>query len=95
MSPDSLSPEPLAMPPADSRARARALLMGLQDSICAGLQQLDGEGSFQEESWERPEGGGGGCAGRTAVAICGNEGWLRIDCLGTCAGGTGPSACGG
>ena len=33
--------------------------MGLQDSICAGLEQLDGEGRFQEESWVRPEGGGG------------------------------------
>jgi coproporphyrinogen III oxidase len=59
MSPDSLPPEPLAMPPADSRARAKALLMGLQDSICAGLEQLDGEGRFQEESWVRSEGGGG------------------------------------
>lgn len=49
-------PEPLQRPPADSRARARALLMGLQDSICTGLQALDGEGVFQEESWERPEG---------------------------------------
>ena len=49
----------LEHPPADSRARARALLMGLQESICAGLQALDGEGVFQEESWERPEGGGG------------------------------------
>ena len=50
---------PLPPPPADSRSRARALLMGLQDSICAGLEQLDGEGRFQEESWERTEGGGG------------------------------------
>jgi glutamyl-tRNA reductase len=33
--------------------------MGLQDSICQGLQALDGEGRFQEESWQRPEGGGG------------------------------------
>jgi len=33
--------------------------MGLQDSICQGLQALDGEGKFQEESWQRPEGGGG------------------------------------
>lgn len=49
----------LEVPPADSRQRAKTLLMGLQDSICAGLQALDGEGSFQEESWERPEGGGG------------------------------------
>ncbi len=49
----------MEMPPADSRSRARDLLMGLQDSICAGLERLDGEGRFQEESWERPEGGGG------------------------------------
>jgi coproporphyrinogen III oxidase len=49
----------MEMPPADSRSRAKTLLMGLQDSICAGLEQLDGEGRFQEESWERPEGGGG------------------------------------
>ncbi len=46
-------------PPADSRHRARSLLMGLQDSICARLEALDGEGTFQEESWQRPEGGGG------------------------------------
>ncbi len=37
----------------------KALLMGLQDSICAGLENLDGEGRFREDSWERPEGGGG------------------------------------
>ena len=49
----------LEAPPSDSRQRARELLMGLQDSICAGLEQLDGEGRFQEESWVRPEGGGG------------------------------------
>jgi len=49
----------MEMPPVDSRSRARALLMGLQDSICQGLQALDGEGQFQEESWQRPEGGGG------------------------------------
>ena len=48
-----------ALPPSDSRQRAKALLMGLQDSICAGLEALDGEGIFQEESWQRPEGGGG------------------------------------
>ena len=49
----------LSSPPADSRSRARALLMGLQDSICTALAAFDGEGKFQEESWERPEGGGG------------------------------------
>ncbi len=51
--------EALEAPPAQSRQRARDLLLGLQDSICAGLEQLDGEGRFLEESWERPEGGGG------------------------------------
>ena len=49
----------LEAPPADSRGRARARVMGLQDSICAGLEQLDGTGRFEEESWVRPEGGGG------------------------------------
>ncbi|MGB7563919.1 MAG: coproporphyrinogen III oxidase, partial [Prochlorococcaceae cyanobacterium] len=33
--------------------------MGLQESICAGLEALDGVGRFQEESWIRDEGGGG------------------------------------
>jgi len=49
----------MEMPPVDSRSRARTLLMGLQDSICQGLQALDGEGQFHQESWQRPEGGGG------------------------------------
>ena len=40
-------------PPADSRDRARSLVMALQDEICAGLEQIDGLGRFQEESWER------------------------------------------
>jgi coproporphyrinogen III oxidase len=38
----------LERPPADSRARAKALLMGLQDSICAGLEALDGGATFAE-----------------------------------------------
>ena len=44
-------------PPSDSRTRARALVQGLQNEICAGLEQLDGGAHFQEESWDRPEGG--------------------------------------
>ncbi|WP_269621917.1 oxygen-dependent coproporphyrinogen oxidase [Prochlorococcus marinus] len=48
-----------AQPPSDSRERAKALLLGLQDKICNGLEQIDAEGKFQEESWEREEGGGG------------------------------------
>jgi len=33
--------------------------MGLQDSICAGLESEDGQGKFHEDKWQRPEGGGG------------------------------------
>lgn len=32
---------------------------GLQDNICASLEELDGSAKFQEDLWERPEGGGG------------------------------------
>ena len=32
----------------------------LQDSICHGLEELDGTAHFSEDVWERPEGGGGG-----------------------------------
>ena len=53
------SPVALEAPPANSRERARALVMGLQDSICTGLEQFDGGARFEEESWVRPEGGGG------------------------------------
>ena len=55
---DQSTPQ-LELPPKDSRDRARSMVMGLQDEICAGLEALDGEGRFQEESWVRPEGGGG------------------------------------
>lgn len=34
-------------------------LLDLQDRICAALEQADGGGRFQEDSWEREEGGGG------------------------------------
>ncbi len=32
---------------------------GLQDRICADLEAADGGGTFVEDQWERPEGGGG------------------------------------
>ncbi len=32
---------------------------GLQDEICAALEQLDGEQRFREDAWTRPGGGGG------------------------------------
>src|SRR5438874_11647586 len=41
------------------RARASAFFQGLQDRICAALEQLDGKAQFREDAWQR-EGGGGG-----------------------------------
>ena len=32
---------------------------GLQDRICAVVEEVDGSGSFREDKWERPGGGGG------------------------------------
>ncbi len=49
----------LSLPPSDSRISAKNLVLELQDEICSGLEELDGTGTFQEESWDRPEGGGG------------------------------------
>ena len=51
--------EGLDSPPIDSRERARQLVMKIQDEISAGLERLDGKAHFLEESWDRPEGGGG------------------------------------
>ncbi|HEY9750905.1 MAG TPA: oxygen-dependent coproporphyrinogen oxidase [Allocoleopsis sp.] len=45
--------------PTDSRQRVSQFLKDLQDQICQGLEQLDGQATFQEDAWERPEGGGG------------------------------------
>ena len=42
--------------------------MALQDTICQGLEQADGEAQFVEDSWQRAEGGGG----RTRVIRDGN-----------------------
>jgi len=47
------------LPPEGSRQTVSHFLRQLQDDICASLTQLDGKGTFQEDSWERPEGGGG------------------------------------
>ena len=41
---------------------------GIQDSICAALEQTDGGSTFQEDLWERPGGGGG----RTRILTHGN-----------------------
>lgn len=34
-------------------------ILGLQDTICAGLEGVDGQARFREDRWTRPEGGGG------------------------------------
>ena len=49
----------MAMPAQPPLARARDLLLRLQDAVCAELERADGATRFQEERWERPEGGGG------------------------------------
>lgn len=37
----------------------KAYLLNLQNSICNALAETDGSKSFTEDTWERPEGGGG------------------------------------
>jgi coproporphyrinogen III oxidase len=37
----------------------KEFLLSLQDSICDALQDEDGSGVFQEDEWEREQGGGG------------------------------------
>ena len=41
------------------RERVEEIMKSLQDSICQGLEDLDGYGTFSEDKWVR-EGGGGG-----------------------------------
>ncbi len=41
------------------RATVSEYLKGLQDRICAGLEQVDGTKTFHTDTWERPGGGGG------------------------------------
>ncbi|WP_427162178.1 oxygen-dependent coproporphyrinogen oxidase [Aliinostoc sp. HNIBRCY26] len=49
--------------PQDSRERVQQFMQNLQDEICQGLEQIDGEASFHQDYWEREEGG----EGRTRV----------------------------
>lgn len=37
----------------------KAYLLDLQDRICTGIEAEDGQQSFQQDQWEREEGGGG------------------------------------
>jgi len=43
----------------DYLKQVKSYLMSLQDDICQQLTQADGQQSFQEDSWDRPGGGGG------------------------------------
>lgn len=47
------------IPPVDSQTRVSKFMQKLQDDICQGLEALDGKETFREDSWDRPEGGGG------------------------------------
>lgn len=42
-----------------SIAAVKSFLLSLQDHLCEKLSQTDGKASFNEEQWEREEGGGG------------------------------------
>ncbi len=42
-----------------SKQAVKEYLMQLQENICQKLAAADGSGSFEEDSWEREEGGGG------------------------------------
>jgi coproporphyrinogen III oxidase len=39
--------------------RVKEYLLGLQDKICRGLEDVDGSGRFRQDQWEREAGGGG------------------------------------
>lgn len=42
-----------------SIAAVKSYFLELQASICAGLEQVDGQAQFLRDEWQRPEGGGG------------------------------------
>ena len=48
-----------SLPPVDAKARVSQFMQQLQHEICQSLQLLHGVGRFQEDTWERVEGGGG------------------------------------
>ena len=43
----------------DNLDAVKGYLTGLQDSIVAGVERLDGKATFARDVWERQEGGGG------------------------------------
>lgn len=59
VSPEDVTSTLPSTPAADSRSRVSQFMRQIQDEICAGLEKLDGQSTFIEDSWKRPEGGGG------------------------------------
>ncbi|KYC39747.1 coproporphyrinogen III oxidase [Scytonema hofmannii PCC 7110] len=55
----TLLAEPTQTLPTDAKTRVSQFMKQLQDQISQTLAELDGMGQFHEDSWERPEGGGG------------------------------------
>jgi len=53
----STSSQPL--PPTDAKERVSQWMKQLQDKICQALESADSAGKFQQDEWEREEGGGG------------------------------------
>lgn len=58
----------LSIPPSGVRGLWIQIIHQLQDNICAALEKADGKAKFEEDKWERPEGGGG----KTRVIANGN-----------------------
>lgn len=59
VSPEDVTSTLPSTPAPDSRSRISQFMRQIQDEICAGLEKLDGQSAFIEDSWKRPEGGGG------------------------------------
>jgi coproporphyrinogen III oxidase len=47
------------MLPRPDLSSVQSYLLDLQDRICSAIEAEDGTGRFEEDTWERPEGGGG------------------------------------
>ena len=57
--PPDASPQDPNSPNPDPRIQVKQYLTGLQDQICARLEEIDGKGQFASDLWTRAEGGGG------------------------------------
>lgn len=56
---EGVNSHPSTAVPRDSRIRVKQFMLELQDQICSTLEQVDGISKFQEDAWQREEGGGG------------------------------------